>query len=79
MAVIFWGLSGCISEIEFEPDEQSFIVITGVITNSFGERTIVVSRNSSLGTIVEPVAAVGSVYKNGLKEAELIAINTGML
>ena len=77
--LLFLSLSSCISEFEFEAEPQSFTIISGVITNSTGERTIKVTRTTGLDSLVSAVEASGAVYKNGELEAELVPIKTGEL
>ncbi|RMG22691.1 MAG: DUF4249 domain-containing protein [Bacteroidetes bacterium] len=72
-------LTACVSEIDYEPQTDTYTAISGVITNSVGERSIFVQQYQGFGLKGIPLAATGRVYKNGSEATELIPIRPGEL
>ncbi len=77
--LLFFFSNSCISEIAFDAGDQEAMVISGVMTNSIGERTIYLSRVKGLKAQSNAIDASGAIYKNGELEAELIQIRLGEL
>lgn len=63
-------LIGCVSELEIDFGDNSYILISGVLTNSFEERTIYVSKRESLNEEFTRFRAKASLYKNGAFELD---------
>lgn len=77
--ILFLILGSCVTEFDFEAQPHTFTIVSGVITNSLGERTIKVTRTTGLDSVVLPVECTGAVYKNGAYEAELVPLKPGEL
>ena len=70
---------GCISEIDFDLEGQSRIVIDGVISNSPGERSIRVRRTLGFDSLASPVQASGKILRNGEIWKDLTSTQKGIL
>ncbi|MEM6631359.1 MAG: DUF4249 family protein [Bacteroidota bacterium] len=73
---VFWG---CITEIDFDLQGESRIVIDGVISNSPGERFIRIRRTSGFDSLYSPVQATGRILRNGDVWQELFSPAAGTL
>ena len=79
LALISVLFCGCISEIDFDLEGESRIVIDGVISNSPGERFIRIRRTSGFDSLYSPVASTGRIIRNGEVWEELIPTSDGIL
>lgn len=78
LLVLPW-LSACVSELEWDMEGQSYLVINGVVTNSFFAREIRITRQIGLELEGVRVPATGKVFKNGVFEADLQPFGFGVL
>lgn len=60
-----FALGGCVSEIDFELSDSSFVIIDGVITNSADERRIFVRKRRGERTEEIRSGLSGKLFKNG--------------
>lgn len=65
LLILLFTLDGCVSEIDFELNNSSFIIIDGVITNSADERSIYVRERSGDKTANISLDVSGKLFKNG--------------
>ena len=77
--MIIFLFSSCLTELDFNAGNEEAIVISGVITNSRDESTIIVSRSRGIQADVSKIKASGAIYKNGVLDQELVSINEGEL
>ncbi|MCB0853678.1 MAG: hypothetical protein KDD63_15745 [Bacteroidetes bacterium] len=72
-------VAGCISEIEFLDEENSFISISGIITDNYQKNIITIVRVNGYTGEVEKLKATGAYYKDGAMAGPLAQFNSGEL
>ncbi|MEM9722694.1 MAG: hypothetical protein AAGA10_25735 [Bacteroidota bacterium] len=73
------GISGCISEIDLTHKGSSTLYISGVISNSSGERTLRVRQTQGLDTLAIPVQASAVLIENDKVVGNFNPIEKGFL
>lgn len=77
--LILFISTSCLTEIDFDTSAETSIVVSGVITNSWDERAIFVSRSKGIETEVEKLNATGAIYKDGEYAEDLFLVRPGEL
>ena len=73
------GISGCISEIDLTHKGNSTLYISGVLSNSLGERTIRVRQTQGLDTLALPVQASAVLIENDKVIGNFTSVEKGFL
>ena len=70
---------GCVSEIDFLDENDSFISISGVITNEYESNIISITRVNGYNGEIEPLRAKGAYYIDGELAGQLPQFTPGEL
>jgi len=73
------ALTSCVAPLETPPQDETFTVISGVLTNSLGERVIQVRSEGGFSGSIDPIPASGVIYENDEIWGQFIEDSTGYL
>lgn len=79
MGIISLIYQGCVSEIDFEFEQTGIPIVSGVLSNSAGERIIRVQQTGTVDSIASPVSATGKIFEDGVLAGNLTQTSKGEL